>query len=138
MIGAILEKFTEIATKCNTRYAKEEGTMREKIQLVFKLGQDEVEYLIYKDYAPLKKITFMQVLGKKLDIMGYGLYVPKFIKGALEKFCGEHNIEQNNVRVVISIQENEDLFMYLYNGSKFIKALELESLFDPQSIVMEE
>jgi hypothetical protein len=138
MIGAIKEKFTEIVTKCTTRYANEEATMREKIQLVFKLGNDEAEYLIYKDYAPLKKITFMQVLGKKIDIMGYSLYVPKFIKGALEKFCGEYDIHKINVRVVIVIQENEDLFMYLYNGSKFIKALELESLFDPQSIVMEE
>jgi hypothetical protein len=29
---------------------------------------------------------------------------------------------------VICVQENEDLFMYLYDGGKFIKALELESL----------
>lgn len=140
MIGAIKEKFTDIATKCTTRFAKEEATMREKVQLVFKLSEDgkEAEYLIYKDYKPLKKITFMQVLGVKIDMMGYSLYVPKFIRGSLVRFCETFSIEQKNVRVVLSIQENGDLFMYLYNGGNFIREVELESLFNPEDVVMEE
>ncbi len=140
MIGIIKEKFTDIATKCTTRYAKEEATMRDKIQLVFKLSEsgDEAEYLIYKDYKPLKKITFMQVLGVKIDMMGYSLYVPKFIRGSLVRFCETHDIQKKDVRVVLSIQENEDLFMYLYNGGKFIREVELESLFNPEDVVIEE
>lgn len=140
MIGMIKDKFTDIATKCTTRYAKEEATMRDKIQLVFKLSDDgsEAEYVLYKDYKPLKKITFNQVLGVKIDMMGYGLYVPKFIRGSLVRYCETFNIEQKDVRVVLSIQENEDLFMYLYNGGKFIREVELESLFNPEDMVVEE
>jgi hypothetical protein len=140
MLGAIKEKFTDIATKCTTRYAKEEGTMRDKVQLVFKLSDDgkDAEYVMYKDYKPLKKITFMQILGKKVDLMGYSLYVPKFIRGSLVRFCDTFSIEQKNVRVVLSIQENGDLFMYLYNGGNFIREVELESLFNPEDVVMEE
>jgi hypothetical protein len=140
MIGIIKEKFTSIATKCVTRYAKEEGTMRDKIQLVFKLSEDgsEAEYVLYKDYKPLKKITFMQVLGVKIDMMGYSLYVPKFIRGSLVRFCETFEIEQKNVRVVLSIQENEDVFMYLYNSGTFLREVELESLFNPEDVVIEE
>lgn len=140
MIGMIKEKFSDIATKCTTRYAKEEATMRDKIQLVFKLSDDgsEAEYVIYKDYKPLKKITFNQVLGVKIDMMGYGLYVPKFIRGSLVRFCETFDITKKDVRVVLSIQENEDLFMYLYNGGKFIREVELESLFNPEDMVVEE
>lgn len=140
MIGMIKEKFSDIATKCTTRYAKEEATMRDKIQLVFKLSDDgsEAEYVIYKDYKPLKKITFNQVLGVKIDMMGYGLYVPKFIRGSLVRYCETFDITKKDVRVVLSIQENEDLFMYLYNGGKFIREVELESLFNPEDMVVEE
>lgn len=140
MIGMIKDKFSDIATKCTTRYAKEEATMRDKIQLVFKLSDDgsEAEYVIYKDYKPLKKITFNQVLGVKIDMMGYGLYVPKFIRGSLVRFCETFDITKKDVRVLLSIQENEDLFMYLYNGGKFIREVELESLFNPEDMVVEE
>lgn len=140
MLGVIKEKFTDIATKCATRYANEQATMRDKIQIVFKLNENgsESEYLIYKDYKPLKKITFMQVLGVKIDMMGYSLYVPKFIRGSLVRFCETFNIEPKNVRVMLSIQENGDLFMYLYNGGNFIREVELESLFNPEDVVMEE
>ena len=140
MLDMIMDKFTSIATKCNTRYANEEATMRDKIQLVFKLSEsgNEAEYLIYKDYKPLKKITFMQVLGVKIDMMGYSLYVPKFIRGSLVRFCETHRIEKKDVRVVLSIQENGDFFMYLYNGGKFISEVELESLFNPEDVAIEE
>jgi hypothetical protein len=140
MLDIIKDKFTNIATKCATRYAKEEGTMREKIQLVFKLSGDgsEVEYVLYKDYKPLKKITFMQVLGVKIDLMGYSLYVPKFIRGSLVRFCETYTIEPKNVRVMLSIQENEDVFMYLYNGGEFLREVELESLFNPEDAVIDE
>jgi hypothetical protein len=140
MIGMIKDKFSDIATKCTTRYAKEEATMRDKIQLVFKLSDDgsEAEYVIYKDYKPLKKITFNQVLGVKIDMMGYGLYVPKFIRGSLVRYCETFDIAKKDVRVVLSIQENEDLFMYLYNGGNFIREVELESLFNPEDMVVEE
>jgi hypothetical protein len=64
--------------------------------------------------------------------------VPKFIRGSLVRFCETFDIEKKDVRVVLSIQENEDLFMYLYNGGKFIREVELESLFNPEDVVIEE
>ena len=138
MIDFILEKFTEITSKCLERNAKEYGSQKTKMQLVFKLGSDdEVEYLIYKDYQPIKVVSFLQVLGVKLDFKGYSLFVPKFIKGALNRFCEEDKISKANVRVVLSFDDKNKLVMWLYDSNKYIKVVELESLFDSADMITE-
>lgn len=138
MIDFITEKFTDITSKCLDRNAKDNNTTKQKMQLVFKLGDvEEVEYLIYKEYQPLKVVSFLDVLGVKLDFKGYSLFVPKFIKGALDRFCKEHDISRQNVRVVLSFNDKNDLIMWLYDSNKYIKAITLESLFDGDDLMME-
>ena len=136
MVDFILEKFTEISSKCLERNAKECKTQKKNMQLVFKLGADgETEYLIYKDYQPFKVVSFLQVLGVKLDFKGYSLFVPKFIKGALERFCEECDIEKDKARVVLNFNEKDELLMWLYNSNQYVKQVELESLFDSKDIL---
>jgi hypothetical protein len=136
MIDVIQKQFTEITSKCLDRYAKEYNTQKKNMQLVFKLSADsEAEYLIYKDYQPLKVVTFLQVLGVKFDIRGFSLFVPRFIKGALERFCESETIERGNVRVVCAFDETANLLMWLYNNTTFVKQVELESLFDTEDIL---
>ena len=139
MIEAILEKFTEITSKCTKKYAKENGTTQVNMQLVFKLSADkeDTEYVIYKDYKPLKELTFLQVLCVPIDLKGYSLFVPRFISGALNRFCDELSIEPSKVRVMIRFNDDEDMTMFLYNGSQFVKEIDLESLFDAKDLVTE-
>ncbi len=138
MIDFISEKFTEISSKCLDRYAKEYNAKKINMQLVFKLNKDsDAEYLIYKDYQPQKNISFMEVLGVKLDFKGYSLFVPKFIKGALERFCEEYNIDKDKVRVVLNFNADNDLLLFLYNSNEFVKQVELESLFDGKDMIEE-
>lgn len=139
MIDFISEKFSDIASKCLERNAKEYGAKKQDMQLVFKLGTDgETEYLIYKEFKPVKVVTFMQVLGVKLDFKGYSLFVPKFIKGALNRFCEESDIDKQNVRVILNFDEKNTMLMWLYNGSNFVKGVTLESLFDTTDILAEQ
>ena len=138
MIDFISEKFTEISSKCLDRYSKEYKAKKINMQLVFKLNQDsEAEYLIYKDYQPQKNISFMEVLGVKLDFKGYSLFVPKFIKGALERFCEEYNINKDKVIVLLNFNGNNELLLFLYNSNEFVKLVELESLFDGKDMIEE-
>lgn len=139
MLDTILEKFKEIASKCTKKYAKENETQQKNMQLVFKLSSNkqESEYVMYKDYKPLKVLTFLQVLCVPIDLRGYSLFVPKFIQGALTRFCSEYNISPQNVRVLLNFDEQGQMFMFLYNGSEFIKEVELESLFDAKDLVTE-
>jgi len=139
MIDTILEKFTEIASKCTKKYAKENQTEQKNMQLVFKLSSDkqDSEYVIYKDYEPLKALTFLQVLCVPIDLKGYSLFVPKFIRGALTRFCDEFKIPSQNVRVLLNFDDKGEMFMFLYNGSEFIKEVELMSLFDTKDLIVE-
>lgn len=136
MIDVIQKQFTEITSKCLDRYAKECNTQKKNMQLVFKLGVDsEAEYLIYKDYQPVKVVTFLQVLGVRFDIRGFSLFVPNFIKGALNRFCESETIERGNVRVVSAIDEKGNNLMWLYDNTRFVKQVELESLFNTDDIL---
>lgn len=138
MIDFISEKFTEISSKCLDRYSKEYNAKKINMQLVFKLNKDsDAEYLIYKDYQPQKNISFMEVLGVKLDFKGYSLFVPKFIKGSLERFCEEYNIDKDKVRVVLNFNADNELLLFLYNSNEFVKQVELESLFDGKDMIEE-
>jgi len=136
MIDFIQEKFTGISSKCLEKNAKEQGAKKTEMQLVFKLGANgEVEYLIYHNYKPVKVLTFMEVLGVKLDFKGYSLFVPNFIKGALNRFCEEEAITTESVRVLLSFDEKDNMNMWLYNASTYIKQVTLESLFDTKDIL---
>jgi len=72
-----------------------------------------------------------------LDFKGYSLFVPKFIKGALERFCEEENIDKDKVRVVLNFNADNDLLLFLYNNNEFVKQVELESLFDGKDMIEE-
>jgi hypothetical protein len=136
MIEFISEKFSSIAIKCLERNAKEFKVGKKEVQLIFKLNtSNEVDYLIAKQYEPQKVLSFLEVLGVKLDFKGYSLFVPKFIKGALTRFCDEHKIEKSKVGVLISCSDKDELIMWLYGGNKAIKQVTLESLFDTEDIL---
>jgi len=136
MIDVIQNKFTDISSKCLEKYAKQEGVKKTDVQLIFKLGQSgDAEYLIYKQYKPLKVLTFMEVLGVRIDFKGYSLFVPNFIKGALNRYSSENNISKENVRVMLLFNEKNDMFMWLYDGTNCIKQVDLESMVNGEDIL---
>jgi len=138
MIDFILEKFTDITLKCLERNSKSFGVEQKDVQLVFKFNNSEdVEYLIMNNYKPQKVLTFLEVLGVKLDFKGYSLFVPKFINGALNRFCIEHKIDKNKVSVLLVLNKKNKLIIWLYNANQPIKQVELESLFDSEDMLTE-
>lgn len=136
MVDFILEKFTSIATNCLQKNAKELGVDKTNVELTLRFGRGgEVEYLLMKEYAPTKVLTFLQVLGVKLDFKGYSLFVPKFIKGALNRFCDKHTIAKDKVAVMMFLTIKNELMLFLYDGTKPIEIVELESLFDSEDMI---
>lgn len=139
MLDFITDRFTEITSKCLERNAKEYNAKKKDMQLVFKLdGDGEVQYLIYREYKPEKVLTFLQVLGVKIDFKGYSIFVPNFIKGALGRFCESEIIDRDKVRVILNFDEKDNMNMWLYNNSSFVKQITLESLFDVEDMKNEE
>jgi hypothetical protein len=135
MVEMILGKFTDITLKCIERNAEDFSVDKKDVRLVFRLNKDdEVEYWITKFYKPEKKLSFLGVLGVKLDFKGYSLFVPKFIQGALTRFCVEDNIERKNVYVVLS-NVDDKLVMGLQDGRKEIRKIDLKSLFNADDMI---
>lgn len=137
MIDFIQDKFTEITSKCLDRKAKEQGALKKDMQLVFKLKENEVEYLICHNYKTISVVSFMDVLGVKIDFKGYSIFVPKFIRGALNRFSEELDIQKSDVRVILSFDSNNNMMLMLYNSNKYVKQVEFESLFNGQDILEE-
>lgn len=138
MIDFILGKFTDITLKCLERNSKSFGVEQKEVQLVFKFNNaEDVEYLIMNNYKPQKVLSFLEVLGVKLDFKGYSLFVPKFIGGALNRFCVEHKIEKSKVSVLLQCNTKNELIIWLYNANQPIKQVELESLFDSEDMLTE-
>jgi hypothetical protein len=137
MIDIILEKFTEISKKCLDKQSKELGVDKKNVQLIFKLNlKDEVEYLITENCKPKKVLTFLEVLGVRIDFKGYSLFVPKFIHGALHRFCKE-GIQPDKVSVMLFCGNSDKLIMWVYNGSTPVKQITLQSLFNEEDVIIE-
>jgi hypothetical protein len=139
MVEVISDKFNEIVKKCLEKNAINFNVDKSKVQLSLRFNsRNQLEYLICKMYEAQKSISFKEVLGVKIDLKGYSLFVPKFIKGALNRFSEEYKIETSRISVMIFIGEDNDLDLWLYDGINPIKEINLASLFDAEDITTEE
>jgi hypothetical protein len=139
MVEFISDKFNEIVKKCLENNAVNFKVDKTEVQLILKFdSDDELQYLISKMYKAQKSISFKEVLGVKLDLKGYSLFVPKFIKGALNRFSEEYKIENSNISVMIFMGNNNNLNLWLYDDVTPIKEIKLASLFDTDDMTTEE
>ena len=139
MVEFISDKFNEIVKKCLENNAVNFKVDKTEVQLILKFdSDDELQYLISKMYKAQKSISFKEVLGVKLDLKGYSLFVPKFIKGALNRFSEEYKIETSNISVMIFMGNNNNLNLWLYDDVSPIKEIKLASLFDTDDMTTEE
>ena len=82
----------------------------------------------------MKVLTFMEVLGVRIDIKGYSLFVPKFIRGALNRFSDEKAIPKTDATVICMFDTNDKMKLMLYNKETFVDFVEFDSLFDGKDI----
>lgn len=135
MIDFIQNQFTNIISKCLDKQAKENSVPKDRVALVFKLDdRNEVNYLIYKNYSLHKVMSFLEVLGVKIDLKGYSLFVPAFIKGALNRFSEQESIPKSDVNVMTFFESNSKMILAMYNKNVFVKYVEFESLFNEKDI----
>ncbi len=126
MVDFIIEKFNEIVSKACKRYGAEEGLGAMKMQVLFKLGEEDVEYFILKEYKELKKVTFMNILNVRIDFKGYSMIVPPFIQKVLVKYAEELKAEPSKMSVLCLPQPNDKVVLCLYNEKNFVKKIEIE------------
>lgn len=138
MIEFIQNETKKIMYKCCERYAKQYQKETEKIQLVLGLNEEGNTYTICQEYVPMEHLDILGVLGVKIDFLGYSRLAPDFILKSLVRFSEKYETEIGNTRVMCVPTKNEkgknDMFLFLYDGSKYLETISFAELFDERDI----
>jgi hypothetical protein len=115
MIEGIVEKI--MMTGIN-KYAKAYETSNDNIQIkVTDNKNGTVLYTICNDFKDVENISFLNIMDKKIDFLGYEALASPFLKKALEIFAKELNCEVSNVSCFI-MKHKKTVGLAFYNQFK--------------------
>ena len=127
MIEFISAEFTKICKKAIEKFSDDLQIPKEDVAITFNLKNGEVYYNLLKDFKVHKEVTFMEILGVRIDFKGYSMLVPPFIQKSLLGFCEEFKMEESKVNVMaLLVQEN--ICLVLFNDTEQIKQIRLDDL----------
>ena len=143
MVDFIKGETKKIMYKCCDKYATSKKMDVSDVQLILGLnasnikeasnGQNLNTYKICENYTPKKDMTFLEVLGVKIDFLGYSQFAPAFIFKSLVRFADENKIEYDKVSIMCVPSTNEkgkpDILLALYNGANYVDTITFDQLF---------
>lgn len=126
-------KVKEIIGNGLTRFASQNAIPRTDNQFAIYTLDDaqaipSYQYLI--NYELKRDIKFLDILGEKVDWLGYGGYAKKYISAKIKAFAAEYNCLPSNVKAVLSFDkaDGESLKLYLYIKGEYTKELDAAEL----------
>jgi hypothetical protein len=122
MVEAIVKK---IMTTGITKYAKEYKVPAEQVQI--KVTNDPngtVFYTMCNNFKEVERVSFLQIMDKKMDIFQYEALANPFLKKSLELYANDTNDDILNVCSFI-MQVNNNIGLAFYNGYKNGKSISL-------------
>lgn len=142
MVDFIAKEFGKISEKCIRKYADLTKSNPEEIQLVMSLdAKSENRYSIMKNYKkiivkdnsgedtyPYASISFINVLGVKIDFKGYSLIAPPFIKQSIKNFADDLECSPSHVFVWV-IFDGEKTLLRLFKLGEYVKDIKFDELF---------
>ncbi len=147
MIDLIQSEFRKIVIKCINRYAKDNTLSPDNVQLMLGSKEDENTYQIMVDYAKIEDYSIMQVLGVRVDFLGYSKIAPPFILKSLVRFAKRLNKDEKKamdrakidveVMCVKDLNERgkEIINLFLYKGGQYVETIEFEDLFNAEDML---
>ena len=138
MIDFIQSETKKMMYKCCERYAKDKGLSVESVQLILGLDENGNTYTICEDYVRKENYDIMQVLGVKIDFLGYSKLAPPFILKSLVRFSEEHKISLDKVLVMCVPTKNErgknDILLFIYNDNQYVETINFDDLFREEDL----
>jgi len=144
MIDFIQSETKKMMYKCCERYATSNKKSIDDIQLILGLDvNDENEpnkYTICESYLPKKELSIMEVLGVKIDFLGYSKLAPPFILKSLIRFATDNEVDYEKICIMCVPTRNEknkpDILLALYNGMEYIETITFSDLFREEDFEM--
>jgi len=133
MIDFIQSETKKMMYKFCERYEKDKGLSVESVQLILGLDENGNTYTLCENYVRKENYDIMQVLGVKIDFLGYSKLAPPFILKSLIRFSEEHKIALDKVLVMCVPTKNEkgknDILLFIYNDNQYVETINFDDLF---------
>lgn len=122
MVEGIVKK---IMTTGITKYAKAYNVPAEQVQIKVTNNPDgTVFYTMCNNFKEVERVSFLQIMDKKMDIFQYEALANPFLKKSLELYANDTNDDILNVCSFI-IKVNNNIGLAFYNGYKNGKNISL-------------
>ena len=123
MVEGIVKK---IMTTGITKYAKVYNVPAEQVQI--KVTNDPsgtVFYTMCNNFKEVDKVSFLEIMNKRMDIFQYEALANPFLKKSLELYAKDTNDDVLNVCNFIMLINNNNIGLAFYNGYKNGKNISL-------------
>jgi len=131
----IIDQTTKIFCKAIKRY-KKMFPSAEYASILFTLDESgEIVYQVGINHSPELYVTFLQILGVKIDLRGFSFFVPDAIKKILLRFQTQYNNKDIVVTVYASEDEDDEVRYFVFAGGEMQTEFKLADVleFDLQS-----
>ena len=88
----------------------------------------KVGYKICHNYAPVKSVGILEVLGVKVDLKMYSFIVPPQIKNIIENFESELGSRDVEIGVYLNRDDSDEVNYFLFSNGQLVKKFELEQV----------
>jgi hypothetical protein len=96
-----------------------------QIQVLFD-GMGGISYKMCHNWQPKDEVTFLQIMGKKFDLLGYEAVSTPFMLKSLNKFSVDFNESTWNMSVFLA-KHKEQIVLAVFNGKKSVRSLTLKT-----------
>jgi hypothetical protein len=135
----IINETKKIFNKAIKRYAKKDGVAEENVSVLLHLYDEgeindegelerKVGYKICHNYAPVKSVSIMDILGVLIDMRGYSMLVPPQIKNILLSFESELSSKDVEVCVFLDREDDDEINYFLFSNGQLVKKFQLEEV----------
>lgn len=113
------------------RYAEKYGVIDLECQIQILPLNQGVFYKMCKNWNAVERVEFVQIMGKKIDLLGFEALSAPFMRNSLEKFSEElsTDLEQTSVMLAIHPKNPNEIVLAVYEGKKPLKTLTLATHF---------
>lgn len=130
MTEFIIQEVHKYFSKALNRFSDQLKANVHELQIRLYLdSRGEPAYQLCLNQGFVQELTIKDILGYKfLDVKGYSLIMPPFIKKTLAAFV--ESMASQNINVLVYMcradEDNESVDLFLYDGAKFVRPLPIE------------
>jgi hypothetical protein len=125
----IFEKTRDIMLKGINKYSQQYGTQSNQVQIqIVAQGEGGLKYSMCQDWQPKEEVTFLQIMDRKIDLLGFEMLSTPFMRKSLVKFSKDHDGTLENMSAFLS-KHKDSVAISVFKDTECVRSLMLEKHF---------